>query len=113
MSGDFQKCGTCGEWGWFNSKFMAHQCKPAWECRMETGDDDWWTKIYARDGEEAAEKFADQWDCEGGEYSICSQTNGGAVVLVKKLGDPTFERWEVHGEMVPHYSAERAVEDEQ
>ena len=101
---DHRKCDECGEWGWFNSKFMAHRCMPAWECRMETDDDNFWATVRATDAEEAAEKYADEWDCEGGEYYICSQRGEPAVVLVRKPGEQ-FERWSVEGEMVPHYRA--------
>lgn len=111
-TGDFQECKVCHEWGWFNSKFMAHECKPAWECRADDGDDAYWTTIYARDGEQAAEKFAQHYDYNGAEYSIC----GGEeqpIMLVRQVGSETIERWQVFGEMAPSYRAEKPEDEEQ
>lgn len=115
-TGDFKRCPTCQEYGWFNTTFMAHHCKPAWECRMKTDDDDCWVRVYARDEEEAAEKFADRHDCDSGEYGICSGRYGAGetIVLVRKADDPAREAslWEVEGEMVPHYRARRVSQSE-
>jgi hypothetical protein len=108
-SGKFERCPMCREWGWFGGASFNHFCKPAWECRIESthGDDEWKT-IHARDAEEAAEKFAEHYDCEGGEYAIVSNPRSDWVIQVRKPGDETHERWSIEAETVPQYRAARA-----
>jgi hypothetical protein len=112
---DFRRCPRCGDFGWFGSKHSPdHRCKPVWECRLETDGDDWWDKVHATDQETAAEKFAERYDCEGGEYSIVGGRHGDCVVLVRKPADPDSDetdpqpevtRWSIEGEAVPTYRA--------
>ncbi len=112
---DHKRCPICGDWGWFGSRVMAdHQCKPAWECRMEwAGDDDAWERVHAADAEDAAEKFAERYDCEGGDYAIVgSRCDKDPVVQVRKPPDedtenPPFERWAIEAETVPQYYANK------
>lgn len=116
MSDDFKRCAVCGEYGFFNTKFMNHVCKPAFECRLEwhADDPDAWCRTHGSDPEEAAEKFAEDYDCNGGEYAIVSgRSRTDAIVQVRKPKDldaeedPPFERWAVEGETVPQYRAHK------
>ncbi len=113
MTTDFGRCPICGEYGFLTGRFADHKCKPAWECRLETEDDDSWGKVYARDPEEAAEKYAERYDCEGGEYAIVSSR----IVLVRKPSDfeeentTAIERFSVEGEAVPQYHATKIEQE--
>ena len=99
-------CKTSGAWMMFPN---SHRCPPAYDVIDEDGgygDDAWqWAcKIFARDPESAAEKWADQHDCEG-DYTIIRGTE--AVVSVRdEQGNVT--RWIVSGESVPEYTARAA-----
>lgn len=115
--GDFERCKICKEWGWFGGTHSNHICKPPWEVRGEWQDANDWRTIHAIDAETAAEKFADEYDSEGGEYAIV-QGHGDYFVLTRKPKDPDaetdlpFERWSVEGESVPQYSATKVDADD-
>ena len=104
--GEFRTCPTCGKYDGFGYGFMDHRCKPMWECRQETkwmADDDWQT-IHASDSEEAAEVFAERYDCEGGEYVIVGgKCRDDFVVQVRKPGETEIERYSIEAEAVPQY----------
>lgn len=101
---EFRRCADCGEHGYFNTQFMPHRCKPKWECRREVKWEEDWQDIRATDPEEAAEAFAERWDCEGGEYGIVGgRYREGFIVQVRKPGEAEFERWAIEGEAVPKY----------
>lgn len=117
--GDFRRCTVCHEHGWFGGTYMNHTCKPKWECRLEwhKDDADGWGTIYASDSEEAAEKYAEHYDCEGGEYAIVSQRHQDCVVQVRKPKpydsddeEMPIERWSIEAETVPSYRAYKADE---
>lgn len=106
--GKFERCPLCKEFGWLGGDRMNHVCAPEWECRLETEDDRDWHTIHAHDSETAAEKYAEYYDCEGGEYAIVSGGyRNGCFVLVRKLGGET-ERWAIEGETAPQYRAYKA-----
>lgn len=54
-AGSYEKCGTCGEYGFTDT----HRCAPAWESRFEWNDDDDWRVVYAYDEEMAAQKLSE------------------------------------------------------
>src|SRR5579872_1654497 len=109
MDDDYRRCQVCRKFGWFGEKgkkYGAHVCLPKWECRPEWYDDDDWWNIFALDSEQAAEEFAERYDCEGGEYSIVGgKFRGDVIVLVRKPGEETCERWSIEAEAVPTYRA--------
>lgn len=106
MSG-FEKCPVCKEYGWFGAKFSAdHTCKPVWECRAEWQDDDYWAQYHATEASDAAAKFAEHYDCDGGDYAIVSnKMRDDVIVLVRKPGDENFKRFEIEAEAIPTYRA--------
>lgn len=115
---NYKACPTCGEYGFINDDrpFLAHRCKPAWECRLEANADDadGWYTVHATDAEQAAERYAEQYDCDGGEYAIVSGNfRDECIIQVRKhMGfeddEPPFERFSVEGETVPQYRATKA-----
>ena len=106
MSDIHRKCPNCKEWGFFGAQYIPdHKCAPAWECRLGWQDDDDWQIVHAQEPKDAAEKYAERYDCEGGEYVIVSQCCDNPIVLVRKIGAETSERWAIEAESVPHYRA--------
>lgn len=103
-------CPTCGKWMMFPK---SHQCPPIFEVIDEDGgygDEDpwqWASKIYARDPETAAEKWADENDCNG-DYTII---RGNEAKISVRAADGTITRWIVTGESVPEYTARSADDD--
>ena len=106
---DYAKCPICREYGWLKetSSILRHVCKPAFECRPEWySDDDDWSIIHATDAERAAEKFAEIYDCDGGDYAIIgNKMRDDVIIFVRKPGDTAFERWAIEAEAVPTYAA--------
>ncbi len=99
-------CPNCHEYDVLTgSAFIVHKCKPAWECRMESMDEDDWRKVHAYDDESAAERFAERYDQESGDYNIIANGGDGYFVLVRKLGGDEVNRFAISAENVPHYSA--------
>lgn len=110
--GKFEKCPVCKDYGWFGGDRGNHVCLPEWECRLEQHDDNWWNNIHASDAEGAAKKYAEHYDCEGGEYAIVSgRFRGNCIVLVRAIGSDTVERWAIEAETVPKYYAARVEEE--
>lgn len=109
---DFKRCPTCNEYGWIDSDsaWLRHMCKPRWECRCNWEDDDCWSPIHASDAEQAAEKYAEHYDCEGGEYAIVSGDRDDVVILVRKSEDDPVESFSIEAETVPHYRASKMTE---
>lgn len=107
----WRKCDVCGEYDIFDVAFMSHRCKPAWECRLEHEDDDCWRTIRATDSESAAAKYAEHYDCEGGEYSIVgNRFRGDVIVLVRKDAEDEPERWRIEAETVSKYYAHKVTD---
>jgi len=74
------------------------------DCELYSGVEEANT-VYARDAEQAAEKFTEQWDFDD---MLTSET---LTVEVAPLLDPdTTQRFTVGCEWLPHYSA-RIVKD--
>jgi hypothetical protein len=105
-----EKCPTCDEFT-FPGIGRPHQCKPRFECREDHNypddDDDAFVVIFAVRPIYAAEQWAEQDDCEGGEYSIVGGRHTPTVIVKDADGDITH--WKVTGEAVPRYSAEAAT----
>lgn len=79
----------------------SHTCPPLWEARVyETKWENDWTEVYGVNEEDAAEKFAEQYDC-GGDYDIVKR--GGEEIEVRKLGEDKIVIVDVHAETVPQY----------
>jgi hypothetical protein len=115
MAGTWGYCPKCKEYGSFGTGFMDHRCKPRWECRMETKwmTDDDWQPIHATDSEAAAEKFAEKYDCEGGEYSIVSNRRSDDTIIQVRTDDESkIERFSIEAEAVPTYYGHRLDEIE-
>lgn len=116
---DHRRCTICGDWGWFGSKHSPdHACKPKWECRgaWEDWNDAEWTEIRGGDSEEAAERFAEDYDCNGGEYAIVSnRMRSDTVVYVREqqhweedlIGPRLAEVYSIEAEAVPTYRAHK------
>lgn len=101
---DYQRCKRCGEYGWTGEsaqRFGFHTCLPMWECRIAGNGDDW-DEVYAREAEQAAEKFCDQYDSNG-DYTIIQA--GEAEVDVRRPGEDEITQWKIAAESVPHYRA--------
>jgi hypothetical protein len=103
---DFQCCPTCKRYDWLSR----HRCAPAWECRLEwhKDDDGAWCVTHAIDAEQAAERFAEHYDCEGGEYAIVGgRYRDDVIVQVRKRDEETFEQFVIEAEAVPTYRASK------
>lgn len=100
---NYRRCPVCDTFAWMDR----HVCPSVWMCRLEGNDNDWST-IYALDPEDAAERFAEQYD-SGGEYTIVRE--GEARVEVQLQDRETIKLFEVTAESVPQYSA-REIRDE-
>lgn len=80
---------------------LTHSCPPMWEARIfETKWENDWVEVRARDAEQAATKFAEQYD-QGGDYDIIQR--GGDEIEVRKSGDDKIVMVDVSAESVPHY----------
>ena len=107
---DYTRCPICREYGWLKetSSILRHVCKPVFECRPEWyGDDeDAWETVHATDTETAAEKYAERYDSNGGEYAIVGgKMRDECVIQVRAPGSDAFERWAIEAEAVPTYAA--------
>jgi hypothetical protein len=93
------RCETCKEWVFFDS----HRCPPKYQVRQvwPNGDVDDWRDFYARDPEEAAEKWAERYDSYG-DYTI---VNGSSAIVDVMDEEETVTKFEVTGESVPSYRA--------
>jgi hypothetical protein len=95
MASTYDKCPTCGEFGWLRT----HKCPPLWHARHEDDDEDCSRPIHAKDAKKAAEKFAAWSDCYQGDWSNPEQT----VVVQDRDGNQlTFI---VEMQPVPEYTA--------
>ena len=105
MTYKFAQCPICGEFG-FTDK---HFCPPVWCVIIVEGSNYYGgetapTRIYARDAEQAAEKFASDWDSQDSEYVLASGTE--ITVLVYRDGYPDDgQAFVVTGKIVPKYCA--------
>lgn len=101
--GSYERCSTCGEYGWVKT----HKCPPrflVW-CPEYGEDAEDGDVIYARDHELAAERWAERSDADSAEYSIVSGTPV-TVHVVTEDGDPAnAQRFFIEGESQPVYHA--------
>lgn len=96
-------CAKCDNWMMFPD---SHRCPPKFEVIDADGgygDDPWrWAKtIYAHQPDDAAEKYADESDCEG-DYTII---RGSPATILVRDSQGNVTHWEVSGESVPSYTA--------
>lgn len=99
------QCPICHQWKFSNH----HTCPPLWEVREVTADsNEDWHNIRAWEASGAAEKYADDYDCHG-DYTIIRGTS--IKVDVRAFASDKIERFEVTGESVPSYTAERILEE--
>ena len=92
-------CRRCNDYKVFGPSTC--QCK-LFECgepyKDEVTD---WHEFYAFDAESAAEKCAEQFDCEG-DYTIIRH-GSGEIWTRDEAG--SIQKWEVEAESVPSYNA--------
>lgn len=104
-----ERCPTCKEWVF--SKY--HKCHPVWLVAIVEGTEEpvekAYRKVRAFDEEEAAEKGAEEDDCNSAEYSVL-KGHGDYVAWVKAAADAKPKRFKVTGEAVPQYYAEEIEE---
>lgn len=99
----FDECPTCGAYD-----FVAtHRCPPAWyvkiaECDYHH-DESEPTRVFAQDAEQAAERFAEEWDCRGDPCLLSGDTLTVSVSALSNLTE--VQTFAVTGEMVPEYRA--------
>jgi hypothetical protein len=107
MTYDVSKCPTCGEY----ANIPMHTCKPIWKVAIDPSPQhakwserplpDEYRDTHARDGKEAAERFAELYDIDEG-YPI---VRGECARLWVVSPDGEVFKWEVSGESEPVYRA--------
>lgn len=100
-------CKTCGEW--IYGENPRHTYPPAW---LVWNPDEGSTEadartFYARDAEDAAEKWAERDDNDSAEYTIVRGSTAKVGVRAVAGGEVTW--WTVTGYYDPVYSAEPAA----
>lgn len=93
-------CKTCGDYMLFPE---THRCLPLFVVQENGGYDP--VDVYAFDESAAAEKYCEQSDAGGGDYSII---RAGETTL--KVTDPrtgAVSEWAISAESVPQYTAHR------
>ena len=92
-------CATCEEY-----EYGTHECNPSFLVWSEDDSDESdATTVYAIDHECAAERWAEDDDCNSADYSIVS--GNPATVSVRSIKDGSLMRFKVTGESEPVYSA--------
>jgi len=75
-------CPKCGEIDWYamgyQSSHAPHRCAPIWKVSLEEDYPEYHKEIYALSAEEAAEKYAKEWD--SGDYTIVNGDNITVIV---------------------------------
>lgn len=107
--GDYERCSTCGEYGWGRT----HKCPPRFRVwRPEHGEDFADAGLlYARDHEEAAERWAEKSDSDSAEYDIVGG-EPAKVYVVEADGDEEHALlFHVEGEAQPVYHARQIEKD--
>lgn len=99
-------CSTCKSYSW-----LPHICPPLWGCRMEWEEE--FQEIYAIDAETAATKYADLYDCEGGEYAILSRRRPGDDICIVSDQDGYIQRFLISAEAIPTYYAQKITPDKE
>lgn len=93
-------CKTCG--AFFVNEF--HKCPPIWLCWIEYNQEECDAReVHAYSADAAAEKYAEDYDSDSGEYSIVSGRAESVCVVKDRAGK--ILRFALSGESVPRYSA--------
>lgn len=100
------ECPRCKEWKLYRDGCTCKRFECAKPWRNEVHDLNW-SEVYARDSEEAAEKFAEESDCDG-DYTIIR--NGSAEIWTRD-GDGLVEKWDIEAESCPTYTARKKSDD--
>ncbi len=97
-----QECRRYHPLGKHNPVFMVR-------CSEHDGEDDFEASqgIRAFDAEEAAERWAEDWDCADSEYPILQ---GDIPLVLVHDSEGNVTQWRVSGENVPTYRAEEVEE---
>lgn len=98
-SGD---CPRCKRWKLYQNLCPCKRFECAQPWRNEVPEENW-SEIYAPDAEDAAERFAQESDCDG-DYIIIR--NGSAEIWTRDA-DGTVEKWDIEAESEPTYTARR------
>ncbi len=86
-----------------------HQCPPTWRVRLLPyhGEDDY-DEVLANSAQQAAQKFAEQYD-QGGDYTV---VGGSPIeVLVSGHKSENEKKYHVEGEAVATYYAQEVKSD--
>jgi hypothetical protein len=94
-------CKICNEIDWQDGK---HRCLPFFDVWFLKEGEQESARIYARDAEEAAEKFAEYDDQRSADYAIVSGNE--AEIWVREPTTGEIKKFMVHGESVPKYHAD-------
>lgn len=102
-------CSVCGR-----MKFRDHVCPPVFDCRFADVKNygDHWGRVRDTDPEAAAERFAEEYDCNN-EHHILQQGDRCEEIIEVRNREGTITRWRIHAESVPHYYAEEAEEEDE
>lgn len=100
---EIKSCPTCG-WGMPLSE--RHECPPAWFIWEDgqTREDVDPRPVYANDGEDAVERWAEREDNDSAEYDIAKNPQRPLTVCVQREGGPIV-KYTVQGEYQPVYYA--------
>ena len=92
-------CPNCHE---FLYETFTHKCLPyfmVWDAEHDESDA---YKVFAADEQSAAEKWAEDDDCNSADYSI---VGGDEAEVFVKSPDGTITKFQVSGEATPQYYA--------
>lgn len=102
-------CPTCKKY----DSLGHHVCAPIWEVAIDQGKNSelYWQECRAQSEEAAAERYADDYDCQG-DYTIIQAGDGGETeILVRRPnGVGGVKRFHVVGETVAQYHAREIFE---
>lgn len=102
---DYGRCPKCERFGW-----LPHACKE-FECATDWNQDPEWTTVHAMDAEQAVERYAEDYDCEGDYTIIKAGDRGETIIRVREMGDEGGgKKFHVYGESVPQYHARELTE---
>ena len=97
---DYDKCETCGEWGFMNK----HTCPPVMYYKHEDYGDEW-QEMRGRSYRDVALKFAEKYNEEDGEYCLM---NSDTKVLISD--GTTEKKFLVYAEPSVEYFEKEIIE---
>jgi hypothetical protein len=98
--GEYKRCKICGQHGFENT----HRCPPAWQVQISDRPDEEWRTVHASYADDAAKKFAENYDRDDGCYPIVSDGLEMTLKVRKAYDDDApIERYSARGEAVPTY----------